>query len=54
MSDAYTTATVKSNAEFDKKLSPLSLELADRITALPKFRIRETIAAIINPYLVKK
>lgn len=55
MSDGvYTDAIVKSNAEFDKKLSPLALELADRIKALPKFCNREDIAVIIDRHLVKQ
>ena len=44
-------ATVKSNLEIDKTLSPLSLRLADEIKALPKFCDREAIAHILEPHL---
>jgi hypothetical protein len=47
----YADATVKSNQELDKTLSPLSLKLADEIKALPKFCDREAIAEIIGPHL---
>lgn len=50
----YDDATVASNQEADKSLSPLALKLADRIKLLPKFCNREAIAKIIEPHLYVK
>ncbi len=53
MSDGdFDDATVASTQEADRMISPLALELADKIKLLPKFCTREAIAKIIEPHLV--
>lgn len=50
----YDDATVKSNQEAAKSISPLALRLADEIKSLPKFCNREAIAKILQPYVREK